>query len=118
LSNEWGRQGKLYFPRAAQDKRTPDEGAGQPFHAVLPLLQDMILFEALDPKQLTELAAHFKPRSLEPGEVLFAQRGTEATLFIVVSGVLQISQHTEVSGQETVGQSLLRRIRAFFDYPR
>jgi small-conductance mechanosensitive channel/CRP-like cAMP-binding protein len=93
----------LYFPRAAQDKRTPDEGAGQPFHAVLPLLQDMILFEALDPKQLTELAAHFKSRSLEPGEVLFAQGGTEATLFIVVSGVLQISQHTEVSGQETVG---------------
>jgi CRP-like cAMP-binding protein len=35
--------------------------------------------------------------------VLFAQGGTEATLFIVVSGLLQISQHTEPSGQQTAG---------------
>jgi CRP-like cAMP-binding protein len=93
----------LYFPRAAEDIRTADEGTGQPFHAVLPLLQDMILFEALEAQQLAELAAHLKPRSLEPGEVLFAQGGTGATLFIVVSGILQISQHTELSGQQTAG---------------
>jgi CRP-like cAMP-binding protein len=35
--------------------------------------------------------------------VLFAQGGTEATLFIVVSGILQITQDTEFSGQQTVG---------------
>jgi CRP-like cAMP-binding protein len=35
--------------------------------------------------------------------VLFAQGGTEATLYIVVSGILQISQHTELSGQRTAG---------------
>jgi small-conductance mechanosensitive channel/CRP-like cAMP-binding protein len=93
----------LYFPRAAQDVRTPDEGTTRPFHAVLPLLQDMILFEALETAQLAELAAHVNPRSLEPGEVLFAQGGTEATLFIVVSGILQISQQTEFSGRQTVG---------------
>src|SRR6266478_4097823 len=34
---------------------------------------------------------------------LFAQGGTEATLFIVVSGILHISQHTELSGQRAVG---------------
>jgi CRP-like cAMP-binding protein len=93
----------LYFPRAAQDVRTTYEGTGQPFHAVLPLLQDMILFEALDAEQLAELAAHLKPRSLEPGEVLFAQGGTEAMLFIVFSGILEISQLTELSGQHTAG---------------
>jgi small-conductance mechanosensitive channel/CRP-like cAMP-binding protein len=93
----------LYFPRVAQDIGTADEGTGQPFHAALPLLQDMILFEALEAEQLTELAAHLKPRSLEPGEVLFAQGGTEATLFIVVSGILEISQRTELSGQQTAG---------------
>jgi small-conductance mechanosensitive channel/CRP-like cAMP-binding protein len=93
----------LYFPRAAQDMRTADEGAGLPAHAVLPLLRDMILFESLQPKQLAELAAHSKPRSLEPGEVLFAQGGTEATLFIVVSGILQINQQTELSGQQSAG---------------
>ena len=38
----------LYFQRAAQDTRSPDEGTGRPFRAVLPLLQDIILFEALE----------------------------------------------------------------------
>jgi CRP-like cAMP-binding protein len=93
----------LYFPRTAQDIPAPDDGTGRPIHAVLPLLQDMTLFEALEPVQLAELAASFSPRSLEPGEVLFAQGGTEATLFIVVSGILEISQHTELSGQQAAG---------------
>lgn len=93
----------LYFPRVAQDARTPDEGTGRPFHALLPLLQDITLFEALEAEQLAELAAHLKPRSLEPGEVLFAQGSTEATLFIVGSGILQISQQTELAGQQAAG---------------
>jgi small-conductance mechanosensitive channel/CRP-like cAMP-binding protein len=93
----------LYYPRAAQDSRTTDEGTGRPFHAVLPILQEIIVFESLEAEQLAELAAHLKPRSLEQGEVLFAQGGTEATLFIVDSGILQISQQTEFSGQRTAG---------------
>jgi small-conductance mechanosensitive channel/CRP-like cAMP-binding protein len=93
----------LYFPRAAQDIRTPDEAKGRPLPAVLPLLQDIMLFEALGTEQLAELAAHVNPRSLEPGEVLFAQGGAEAMLFIVVSGILEISQHTESSGQQSLG---------------
>jgi len=93
----------LYFPRAAQDIRTADEGTGLPIHAVLPLLRDIILFEALEVEQLAELTTHLRPRSLEPGEVLFAQGGAESTLFIVVSGILQISQHTELAGQQTAG---------------
>jgi small-conductance mechanosensitive channel/CRP-like cAMP-binding protein len=93
----------LYFPRAAQDIRAADEDTGRSFHAMLPLLQDITLFEALEAEQVAELAAHLKPRSLEPEEVLFSQGGTEATLFIVVSGILQISQHTELSGQQTAG---------------
>jgi small-conductance mechanosensitive channel/CRP-like cAMP-binding protein len=92
----------LYFPRAGQDVRTPDDGTGGPF-PVLPLLQDIVLFEALKPEQLSELAGHLKLRSLEPGEVLFEQGGTEALLFIVVSGILEISQHTDLSGQQTAG---------------
>jgi CRP-like cAMP-binding protein len=93
----------LYFPRTAQDTRTADEGTGRPPHPVLPLLQDITLFEALEREELTELTAHLKKRSLEPGEVLFAQGGTEATLFIVLAGILQISQHTEPAGQQTAG---------------
>jgi small-conductance mechanosensitive channel/CRP-like cAMP-binding protein len=93
----------LYFPRVAQDGRTPDEGTGRPFDATLPLLKDIILFEALEAQQLAELAAHLKPRSVEPDEALFAQGGLEATLYIVASGILQISQDTEPAGQRTVG---------------
>jgi small-conductance mechanosensitive channel/CRP-like cAMP-binding protein len=93
----------LYSPVAAQDSPTPSEGTARPSHAALPLLKDVVLFETLQPEQLAELTAHVTPRSLEPGEVLFAQGGTDATLFIVVSGILQISQHTESSGQQTLG---------------
>jgi small-conductance mechanosensitive channel/CRP-like cAMP-binding protein len=92
----------LYFPRAAQDIRAADEGTGRPI-PVLPVLQEIPLFEALEAEQLAELAAHLSPRSLEPEELLFAQGGTDAMLFIVVSGILEISQHTELSGQQTVG---------------
>ena len=93
----------LYFPSVEQDIPAPNEATTHPSRAVLPLLQDIILFEALDAQQLAELAAHLKPRSLEPGEALFTQGGTESALFIVVSGILEISQHTEFSGQQTVG---------------
>jgi small-conductance mechanosensitive channel/CRP-like cAMP-binding protein len=92
----------LYFPRAAQDIRIPDEGSVRA-SPVLSLLHDIVLFEALEEEQLSELAGHLKPRSLEPGEVLFAQGGTEAVLLIVVCGILQISQHTDISGQQTAG---------------
>jgi CRP-like cAMP-binding protein len=92
----------LYFPCAAQDIRTVEE-PGQQLHAVLPLLQIITLFEALEAKELAELASHVSPKSLEPDEVLFAEGGTEATLFIVASGILQISQSTKFSGQQTVG---------------
>jgi small-conductance mechanosensitive channel/CRP-like cAMP-binding protein len=93
----------LYFPPTPQVTRAPDESTDRLFHEVLPLLQDIILFEALETEQLTEIAAHLKPRSLEPGELLFAQGGSEATLFIVASGIMEISQLTELSGQQTVG---------------
>ena len=93
----------LYVPSAAQDVRTPAQGVDQPFNPVLAALQDTVLFEALDAGQLAELATHLSPRSLETGEVLFAQGGTEASLLIVVSGILQVSQNTELSGQRPVG---------------
>jgi small-conductance mechanosensitive channel/CRP-like cAMP-binding protein len=84
----------LDFQRAAQN--------GQP-RTQMPLLDDVILFEALEAKELAQLVAHLKPRSLEPGEVLFAQHGTETTLFIIASGVLQISEHTENATPRIVG---------------
>jgi small-conductance mechanosensitive channel/CRP-like cAMP-binding protein len=92
----------LYFPRSPQDSPASDEVSGRPF-AMLQLVREIALFETLEQKQLAELVARLKPRSLEPGEPLFAQGGTEAMLFIVASGILEVSQHTEVSGPQTAG---------------
>jgi small-conductance mechanosensitive channel/CRP-like cAMP-binding protein len=93
----------LYFPRPAKDAQTPAEGTGLSLPELLPLLQEITLFEALKAEELAELNAHVRPLLLEPGEVLFTQGGTEATLYIVVSGILQISQHTEPSGEQIAG---------------
>jgi CRP-like cAMP-binding protein len=93
----------LYYQLVAPEIGEADPGTNQPSQELLSLLQNITLFESLQPDQLVELAAHIKSRCLEPGEVLFAQGGVEATLFVVVSGILQISQHTEQSGQQTVG---------------
>jgi small-conductance mechanosensitive channel/CRP-like cAMP-binding protein len=90
----------LYFARAAE---APGEGAGRLSASIMPLLQDITLFEALNAKQLAELAAHLKPRSLEPEEPLFAQGGTEATLFIIASGILEVTQDTASSGRQSTG---------------
>ena len=93
----------LYFPRAAQDTRAPPDESADRLHTVLPLLQDIILFETLEAAQLADIAAHLKSRYLEPGEMLFTQGGSEATLFIITSGIVEISQLTELSEQQSVG---------------
>jgi small-conductance mechanosensitive channel/CRP-like cAMP-binding protein len=82
----------LYFPRTT--------GADRRSNTVLPILEDITLFEALGAEQIAELAAHLKPRSLAPGEVLFAQGGTESTLYIVAAGILQVSQQSNNSVQQ------------------
>jgi small-conductance mechanosensitive channel len=92
----------LYFPLAGKDTQTSDAGAERLSNAML-LLKDVTLFEALEARQLAELAAHLRPRSLEPGEVLFMQGGSEATLFIIASGILQISQTGKLSAQQIIG---------------
>jgi small-conductance mechanosensitive channel/CRP-like cAMP-binding protein len=91
----------LYFLQAAQAVQTPDVVASPPFPEA-PLLQDITLFEALTAGQRAELAAHLQPRSLEPGQVLFEEGGTEATLYIVASGILEISQLGD-SGEQMAG---------------
>jgi CRP-like cAMP-binding protein len=92
----------LYFPWAAQNVQAAAEDVGGPIPA-LSVLQEITLFEGLQAEQQTDLAGHLTLRSLEPGELLFAQAGTDATLFIVISGILEVSQHTEPSGQRTAG---------------
>ncbi|MDR6289452.1 MULTISPECIES: mechanosensitive ion channel family protein [Inquilinus] len=50
------------------------------------------LFQALTDDQRAELERQASMRTLDPGDLLFAQGGTEASLFVVVSGVLEVSR--------------------------
>jgi CRP-like cAMP-binding protein len=64
-------------------------------HVTLPtrqILSDLTLFECLPPAQLEDLAQHVVIRRLEPGEFLFKQGSSDATLYIVAAGILEVTQ--------------------------
>ncbi|HMG51323.1 MAG TPA: mechanosensitive ion channel family protein [Inquilinus sp.] len=50
------------------------------------------LFQALTDDQRAELERQASMRTLDPGDLLFAQGGTDGSLFVVVSGVLEVSR--------------------------
>ena len=58
------------------------------------VLGDLVLFERLQPMQLEDLASHVTTRLLEPGEILFAESAADATLYVVASGVLEMTRAT------------------------
>ena len=69
------------------------------------LLRNLALFEALSDAQIEQLALELKHRALDPGETLFEEGGTDTALFIVGSGVLEISRMP--AGQP---RSVIRRL--------
>jgi small-conductance mechanosensitive channel/CRP-like cAMP-binding protein len=66
------------------------------------LLHDLVLFEVLDERQIDSLADLLVSNRLEPENELFAQGAIDASLYIVVSGILQFTRRTE-AGSEIVG---------------
>ncbi len=64
------------------------DGASPPARTVL----DISLFEELPPESRRELSNHVVRRLLDTGEPLFSEGGTEASLFVVASGVLEVSK--------------------------
>jgi len=64
-------------------------------HVILPtrqILSELMLFECLPRAQLEDLAQHVVTRLLEPGEFLFKQGSSDATLYIVAAGILEVTQ--------------------------
>jgi small-conductance mechanosensitive channel len=53
---------------------------------------DIALLEPLSPEKRDELEGRLVCRWLDPGDIMFKQGGTEASLFIIQSGVLEVSQ--------------------------
>src|SRR5271170_6789330 len=56
------------------------------------LLGDMVLFESLDREQVGSLAGRLQLRRMEPGEALFAQGAEDAALYVVASGIVEVSR--------------------------
>ena len=60
-----------------------------------PDLADVALFQGLPAAAREQLQTQLIRHELEPGQVLFAQGDTEASLFIVTAGVLEVSRQAD-----------------------
>ena len=90
---------QLYHARLLHPGRARDEQPCEdPLHKILPtrqILRELGLFECLQPAELEDLLKHVKTRQLEPDELLFSQGAADATLYIVASGILEITVMSE-----------------------
>jgi small-conductance mechanosensitive channel/CRP-like cAMP-binding protein len=75
-----------------EDRKLATTDAERAPHTAHRLLEDMNLFESLDREQVGSLASQLQAKRLEPGETLFAQGSEDAALYVVASGVLEISR--------------------------
>ena len=82
--------GLLAPSRRRKTQALPDKRRG----ALHPgeILGDLVLFECVQFEQLEELARHIETRLLEPGDVLFAQGAADSTLYVVASGILEVTR--------------------------
>ena len=98
-----GARRQLYYRGFLHKER--DEGArqdGASLDTETRLLSDLVLFESLQPQQIRKLAGQAQSRQLEPGERLFAEGADDTSLYVVASGVLELTRPT-ASGSETIG---------------
>jgi small-conductance mechanosensitive channel/CRP-like cAMP-binding protein len=68
------------------------------------VLGDLVLFERLQPMQLEDLAGRLTTSLLEPGDMLFAEGAVDATLYVVASGVLEMTRATGTTTSLTLGR--------------
>jgi small-conductance mechanosensitive channel/CRP-like cAMP-binding protein len=67
------------------------------------LLRDLVLLECLPADKVNELADKMDSRLLAPGEKLFAQGDTDATLHVIASGILELTRQVETLSAEIIG---------------
>lgn len=68
------------------------------------VLKDLVLFESLAPEQIEALAEQTTASLLEPEEILFSQGSADSTLYVVGSGILEVTRTTESGGVVTLGR--------------
>jgi small-conductance mechanosensitive channel/CRP-like cAMP-binding protein len=85
-----------------RQKEAPGAGETAEARAARRLLSELVLFECLSEQQIGALADRLEPRRLESGEVLFEQGATDASLYILASGVIEFTRREEAVS-ETIG---------------
>lgn len=70
------------------------DATGRPA-VLVPDLAAVALFAALDAEARDRLRSRLIRHDLEPGQTLFAQGDSEASLFVVVAGVLEVTRTTD-----------------------
>src|SRR5262249_44605323 len=68
------------------------------------VLGDLVLIESLQPMQLEDLARRLTTRLLEPGDILFTEGSADATLYVVASGVLEMTRSAGTTTPSTLGR--------------
>ncbi len=91
-----GARRQLYY-RGFLDKERDGEAGALPR-----LLSDLVLFENLEPEQIHKIAAQAESRQLEPGERLFAEGADDTSLYVISTGVLELTRQTPAN-VETIG---------------
>jgi small-conductance mechanosensitive channel/CRP-like cAMP-binding protein len=97
---------QLYYIGLLESRRQPasrDKTLSNVSRTTCRLLHDLVLFECLTEEQIETLADKLRARLLEPGEALFAQGATDATLYVVASGILELTRQAGADAAETLG---------------
>ena len=81
----------------------PEDHVHPPILSPVQLLRELELFECLQPAELKQLADKIKTRLLDRGEILFQQGASDATLYVVASGILEVTQTTTADTTVTIG---------------
>ena len=67
-------------------------------------LGELVLFESLEPALIDKLAQEATTRPLEPQEILFSEGAADCTLYVVASGVMEVTKATESGGIVPLGR--------------
>ena len=87
-------------------KRSSQPSGGRTRFGIFParqILGELALFDCLQAAQLEDLALRVGTRLLEPDDLLFSQGAADATLYVVASGILEVTQETDAAGKVTLG---------------
>jgi CRP-like cAMP-binding protein len=91
-----GARRQLHYAGLDGDhQRLADGDAARGLSAAHRLLGDIVLFESLDQEQIGRLANQLQIQRMDPGDTLFAQGAEDAALYVIASGVLEVSRQAE-----------------------